>query len=105
MFNIFTKKIRFAIRSPRWQTVRKEHLKKQSKCQACGKNKDLEVHHIVPVHISPEQELDPSNLMTLCSNSCHIMFGHLMDFKSYNVKVKEDCAEWVIKIDNRPYHN
>jgi 5-methylcytosine-specific restriction endonuclease McrA len=104
MFNIFSKKIRFAIRSPRWQTIRKEHLKKQPRCQACGKRKDLEVHHIVPVHMNPEKELDPSNLITLCSNSCHIMFGHLMDFKSYNLKVKEDCAEWMNKITDRPYH-
>lgn len=54
--------------------------------------------------MNPERELDPSNLITLCSNSCHIMFGHLMDFKSYNVKIKEDCAEWTTKIVDRPYH-
>jgi 5-methylcytosine-specific restriction enzyme A len=103
MFNIFAKKLRFAVRSPKWQSVRKEHLKKEPKCRACGKEKNLEVHHIVPVHMDPSRELDPSNLVTLCSEQCHIMFGHLMDFKSWNSNVVEDCAGMQQKIKSRPY--
>lgn len=103
MFNIFSKKIRFAVRSPKWQSVRKEHLKKEPQCRACGKTKNLEVHHIVPVHMDPNRELDPSNLITLCSEQCHIMFGHLMDFKSWNNTVVEDCMSMQNKIHSRPY--
>jgi 5-methylcytosine-specific restriction protein A len=104
MFNkLFSKQLRFAVRSPQWQAVRKEHLKKESRCRACGKNKNLEVHHIVPVHIDPNRELDPSNLITLCSEQCHLMFGHLMDFKSWNSSVVEDCYEINQKIQHRPY--
>ena len=103
MFNIFAKKIRFAVRSLKWQSVRKEHLKKEPECRACGKTKNLEVQHIVPVHMDPDRELDPSNLITLCSEQCHIMFGHLMDFKSWNSNVVDDCDNMQTKINSRPY--
>lgn len=64
-----------------WQTIRKQHLKEQPACQACGATTKLEVHHIVPVHIDPGGELNPQNLITLCENPntgfCHYIFGHL----------------------------
>ena len=64
MFSFF-KKIRYAARSPKWQAVRKEHIKNNPNCISCGRNKKVEVHHIEPVHICPEKELDPLNLVTL----------------------------------------
>ena len=45
MFDFF-KKLRYATRSPKWSEVRKEHIKKNPKCIACGKTSKLEVHHI-----------------------------------------------------------
>jgi 5-methylcytosine-specific restriction endonuclease McrA len=101
MFN-FLKKIRYAERSYKWQTVRKEHLKNNPSCIACGRNKKLEVHHIKPVHLHPELELDPSNLVTLCADPCHILFGHLMDFKSWNKDVVEDSNQYINKVKNKP---
>ena len=103
MFDYFRKKIRYAVRSPKWKQVRQQHLKTNNKCAACGKSKDLEVHHKVPVHIKPERELDPDNLITLCSNSCHLLFGHLMDFKSWNPDVINDTKNMSTKISRRPY--
>jgi|LakMenE18May11ns_1017448.scaffolds.fasta_scaffold9903627_2 5-methylcytosine-specific restriction protein A len=103
MLNIFRKELRYAIRSSRWKTVRKEFLKKNNTCAACGKNKDIEVHHIEPVHLAPELELEPSNLISLCANSCHLLFGHFMDFKSWNPNVENDCQIILDKIKNRPY--
>lgn len=101
MFN-FLKTLRYATRSSKWSTVRKQHLKENPFCLACGKNTKLEVHHKIPVHISPELELDPSNLVTLCADPCHILFGHLMNFKSYNKTVIEDCSVYLSKVKNRP---
>jgi 5-methylcytosine-specific restriction enzyme A len=101
MFGFF-KKTRYATRSPKWINVRKEHLKNYPLCAACGKDSKLEVHHKIPVHISPELELDPSNLITLCADPCHIIFGHLMNFKSYNKNVVEDSAVYLYKVKNRP---
>jgi 5-methylcytosine-specific restriction endonuclease McrA len=98
----FLKKFRYAVRSPRWQTVRKEHLKTNNYCAACGRQKNLEVHHIKPVHAFPDLELDPSNLITLCADPCHILFGHLMDFKSWNKDVVIDSSVYINKVKNKP---
>lgn len=97
----FKNLIRCAERSPKWKTVRKNHLKTHNKCESCEVKKNLEVHHVVPVHVDPTRELDPSNFMTLCE-SCHLLFGHLMNWKSYNENVREDCAKITAKIKNRP---
>jgi len=102
MFNLFSKKIRCATRSPKWSTVRKKHLEQNPICIACGKKKQLEVHHKKPVHIHPELELDPLNLVTLCSSPCHIIFGHLMDWKSWNISVEMDATVYYNKVKNKP---
>ena len=104
MFEFFTKKIRFAVRSPEWKDVRKLHLQEQNQCQACGKKSSLEVHHILPVHIDPTLELEPSNLLTLCDR-CHFVFGHLSDYKSWNIDVVTDCETYLKKTKSRPYKN
>lgn len=98
----FQKYIRYAYRSPKWRSVRNEHIKKHNTCAACGRNKKLEVHHIEPVHLNPDRELDPTNLITLCDNPCHFVFGHLMDYKSWNPSVINDCDSYLNKINNKP---
>jgi 5-methylcytosine-specific restriction enzyme A len=94
-------------RSGHWPTVRKEHLEKNPKCAVCSGNKKLEVHHIRPFHLHPDLELNPNNLITLCESkdngvNCHLLFGHLGNFKSFNVNVKRDSINWISKILNRP---
>ena len=103
MNNLFHLFIR-SNRSPEWSYVRKQHLLTQPFCQACGKKEKLEVHHIEPYHINPSRELDPTNLITLCSKYCHLTFGHLMDYKSWNKEVVKDCSEFLSKTKQRPYH-
>jgi hypothetical protein len=94
-------------RSGHWATVRKIHLDKNPKCAVCGGVKLLEVHHIRPFHLHPDLELDPTNLITLCESkangvNCHLLFGHLGNFKSFNVDVKKNSDEWNDKISKRP---
>lgn len=101
MLNMFN---RYFGRSSSWNKVRQEHLKNQPYCQACGKKNDLQVHHIEPYHKNPDRELDPDNLITLCGKNCHLVFGHLLDYKSWNENVKEDCEIYLNKIQNRPYN-
>lgn len=87
-----------AKRSGKWPRVRKEHLATNPTCAACGRGKKLEVHHIVPVHVDPSRELDPTNLMTLCEKgpgmNCHLFVGHLGNYKLENTSVREN-AEYV----------
>lgn len=101
----FFKSLRYATRSWQWKDVRKKHLETQNSCQACGREDNLEVHHIVPVHVEPNKELDPNNLITLCGKTCHLIFGHLMDYKSWNPNVEEDSKHYLSKVKERPYHD
>lgn len=96
-----------AKRSDKWPTARKDYLKDHPNCAVCGGDKKLEVHHKRPFHIHPELELDPNNFITLCENdkngvNCHLLVGHLGNFKSVNLSVETDAAEWKKKIINRP---
>lgn len=94
-----------ARRSPGWRKVRADHLKRQPLCAVCGTSSGLEVHHIRPFHLYPERELDPTNLITLCEKTgggCHLRFGHLWCFRSFNPTVAEDALDWQVKIRCRP---
>ena len=101
MFNILSIFHSLA-RSYRWRTVRNDFIKSHPRCAACGKDKKLQVHHIIPVSVDSSKELDYNNLITLCASPCHLLFGHLNDYKSYNKDVKKDCAYFWHKIKSRP---
>lgn len=84
-----------APRSGSWPRVRREHLAKEPACIACGRTGDLEVHHVKPFHEKPELELDDQNLVTLCADPCHRVFGHCLDWKLSNPRVREDAAVYL----------
>lgn len=87
-------------RSGSWPRVRREHLQREPACAACGRSKDLEVHHIVPFHQRPELELEESNLITLCGDPCHLVFGHLLDYRRRaNQHVREDAARYRARLN------
>ena len=79
-------------RSSKWPSVRKAHLSKHPRCEACGSKELLAVHHIKPFHEFPELELDPSNLITLCFTH-HIELGHKGNWKTINPYVREDAKQ------------
>ena len=92
-------------RSSQWPQIRKEFLKHNDTCAACGRKKGLlkplEVHHVIPYHKSKSLELKKTNLIVLCKEH-HFFCGHLMDWQSWNEDVRFDCAEWKDKINRRP---
>lgn len=94
-------------RSSHWPTVRKQHLAMHPVCAVCGGSEKLEVHHIRPFHLHPDLELNPDNLITLCESlkggvNCHLLFGHLGNFKSFNTQVRDDASSWADKLKTRP---
>ena len=96
-----------APRSDKWPEVRKAYLSNHGSCAACGGNVKLEVHHMRTFHLHPELELDPTNFITLCESgdnglNCHLLVGHLGNFKSFNQNVVADAAAWKDKITTRP---
>ena len=95
-------------RSPKWAAVRKEHLKKFPKCAICEGTQQLNVHHIKPFHLHPDLELEPSNLITLCECAsygiiCHILVGHLGDYKNINPNSVEDAKIWNAKLKEQHF--
>jgi len=92
-----------AKRSKHWRKVRKEHLKRFPFCAICGRKKKVQVHHKHPFHFAPELELEPSNLRSLCENkkngiSCHLLIGHLGNFRRVNTSVDADILYWRMKL-------
>lgn len=73
-------------RSGRWRSVREAHLRREPFCQACGRARDLEVHHITPVHAGGA-ELEPENLISLCRD-CHLSIGHAYNWMAYRPDVR-----------------
>jgi len=94
-------------RSSKWPSVKKVWLKENKTCVVCGGKTKLNVHHKKPFYLFPELELDPTNLITLCEAgkrgvNCHCHFGHIGDWKSYNLNVEEDSLAWRKKFKERP---
>lgn len=85
-------------RAPGWSAVRAAHLRVQPCCQFCGTRQGLEVHHVVPVSVDPERELDAANLITLCGpdgpHNCHLLIGHMGSTRRHNSDVRLDCWDW-----------
>jgi 5-methylcytosine-specific restriction protein A len=94
-------------RSPHWPAARAKHLELHSVCEVCGGKAKLQVHHISPFHLDPALELDPDNFITLCEAkkfgiNCHLLVGHLGNFKSFNKDVARDSDKWNEKLRTRP---
>lgn len=89
-------------RAPGWARMAREWLAGNPACAVCGQKDGCVPHHKLPVHAYPALELSWGNLITLCPEH-HLLCGHLMDWRSWNPTVDEDCAAWRGKIHRRPY--
>ena len=86
-------------RSKDWPIVREAHLKENPACAVCGGKESVEVHHKKPFHLHPELELEPTNLISLCEAkkygvNCHLLFGHLGNYKTENLHLESDVKTW-----------
>jgi 5-methylcytosine-specific restriction endonuclease McrA len=78
-------------RSPKWPKVMHAYLAEHPTCECCGAKKGLNIHHVIPYHLAPERELDPTNLITLCvtGHDCHLLIGHAGQFAGTDPFVRE----------------
>ena len=97
------KVVKKATRSKQWSKVEKAHLIAQPFCAACGSTHLLQVHHKIPPSLAPSLELDPRNLITLCTDfyECHYRIGHGADYRSFSPTVVEDCLILALHPDKR----
>jgi len=89
-------------RSGKWPDVRKSYVAEHPACEACGLGGDVQVHHVKPVTLYPEKDLDKDNLITLCPR-CHMTFGHLGHTRAHNPLVRQDAARHRVRVETRPY--
>ena len=87
-----------ARRSSRWRKTRDAFLKGKC-CEVCGGRKSLVAHHEVPFHFAPDLELVESNLMALCEAgrygiNCHLLVGHLGNWRRANPTARSDVVWW-----------
>lgn len=92
-----------ARRSSKWAKVRKSFKAENPICAVCGSRKKVEIHHKVPFHIAPDLELSTDNLISLCENrkygvNCHLLVGHLGNYRRVNVVVEYDVMVWNKKL-------
>lgn len=101
-------RVRHAFRSPQprdphWASVRKAFLSAHLECAACGSSKSLEAHHVMPFHIDPQRELDPTNLIALCLSPgrwCHLAIGHGGNYRAYNPAARDDADAMRAALDS-----
>ncbi len=89
-------------RSSKWRRVRDEFLKGK-RCAACGGRRSLVAHHIIPFHLAPDLELDTTNLLPLCEAkrygiNCHLLLGHVGNWRRANPFVEAEAAYWAAKL-------
>lgn len=90
-----------APRDARWPAVRNAYISSHSTCAACG-HQATTVHHVIPFHLSPSDELNPTNLISLCDR-CHFLLGHLCDWRAFNPTIRADSSNLLFKIQHRQY--
>lgn len=76
-----------APRSGKWPAHRAAHLRREPSCQACGRAKELEVHHILPVNAGGDELPPPAGMITLCRD-CHYTVGHACDWRAWRPDVR-----------------
>lgn len=75
-----------------WRRARNLYISAHYECAMCGIRKKLEVHHVVPYHVSEKLRYDQSNLITLC-RECHFRFGHGRNWHKSNPDVRNLCKQ------------
>jgi len=89
-------------RSSKWPKFMKGLIDAHPYCSLCGnKNRaHLVCHHVEPVWVNPERELDETNIIVLCEKSevlsglnCHHSHGHSSDWRLWNPRIREVCED------------
>jgi len=91
-------------RSSKWPEVEKAFRKLHPRCEVCGTDKDINIHHLKSFATHPELELDFDNLWTVCRIH-HFWLCHLGSWASLDENAKADCLALADKIKHRPSWN
>ena len=87
-------KSRYKFDNPRkWLNVQREKRRLNPRCQVCGSDVKLQIHHIIPTSVDYSKVYDLANLVTLCGGhrNCHLVHGHLGNYNSHNPNILDIC--------------
>ena len=72
-----------------------EYRKQHPVCEITGSNKNVQVHHIVPVWARPDLASDPNNFISLSTSAnIHLIFGHDGNYSDrYVQNIKENAKK------------
>lgn len=82
-------------RAPQWEALSRKFRAAHPTCAACGES-PVVAHHVIPVHVRHDLELDEDNLIALCAKH-HFELGHKKNWQDWNPKVREDAAKLLAK--------
>lgn len=99
--NINSLELAIESRNPQWGSVRDVFIANHPDCCYCGRPAE-EAHHVWPVHLRPEWELDTANLRAVC-RECHFIHGHLQNWKAFNPLIDSDCERHKVEIKHKPF--
>jgi len=89
--------VRGVQRSPKWAAFEKRFVRGKA-CVCCGAKGPLTGHHVIPYHVRPDLELDEANIRPVCTGvDCHLVIGHLKDFRLWNEDFDADAAAFLQK--------
>lgn len=60
----------------------KAYAEAHPRCAWCGRDKDVDVHHRVPISVNPDLAGNPDNMISLCADRCHLYVGHNGDYRN-----------------------
>lgn len=98
--------IRFYIQNAGWASLNPSEAYQAKKamdqyrklhpvCEITGSNKNVQVHHIIPIWARPDLAADPNNFISLSvSSNIHLILGHNGNYANRYVKnIKEISKE------------
>lgn len=73
--------------------AKRNYVQIHSECAICGSQKNIEIHHVIPVHIDLSLSCNFDNFISLCdinNSSCHRWIGHFGDFRNkWNLNIRQ----------------
>jgi hypothetical protein len=86
------------------QKAMRKYKAQNPNCEISGTDKNVQVHHIIPVWQDPYLADDPNNFISLSSSAhLHLIFGHNGNFGGKYVKNVREIAKKIKKtIDENP---
>lgn len=98
------KSLKFIIQNAGWSTLHlskareavkamNTYRKQHPTCEITGSDKNIEIHHIVPVWSRPDLAADPDNFIALSASAhIHHIYGHDKNFRTKYVENIKDIA-------------